>query len=339
MCLAANRRSSCYDPPGLTSQLPQEIEVPCRRWSDLRTFRDVSLQQGFVFIRGSAPGPTATPLVVTLSLPDGRKLRFRGQVGNVLDAQAAAAHGRAAGFQVMFEPLDENQWQWVNRQVQTQDPEPDPALVEWLTGEAARLEGLDPYALLAIKRQCTQKDVDDARASFAQQWHPARYSTAPYEARQLVALIGQLGEAAYARLETAELRAETLAALCAGQSMRTQIPADLPEEGRRLGADHGHLLEQVRVAQRAQRWDESVRLYRLALKDEPDSKMLQGGFFYAQAQQALQGGDVGIAMQRCQQAVAADERNVDAVRLLRKLTEQESERSKSGLRNLFRKKK
>ena len=299
----------------------------------------MSLQQGFVFIRGQAPSPTGTPLVVTLTLPDNRKLRFRGQVGNVLDPATAAAHGRHPGFQVMFEPLDENQWQWLNRQVQTQDPAPDPVLVDFLTGELERLERLDPFTLLGLKRQCTQKEVDDGRAAFAQTWHPTRYSTAPYEARQIAASIGNLGEAAYARLETPELRAEAFAALCAGQSMRTQLPADLPAENERLGADHGHLLEQVRVAQKQQRWGEIVRLYGLALKDEPGSKTLQSGFFYAQAQQALLTGDAGLAMQRCQQAVTIDDKNIDAVRLLRKLTEQETERNRSGLRNLFRKKK
>ncbi len=321
------------------TQVPQEIGVPCRRWSDLRTFRDVSLQQGFVFIRGQAPGPTGTPIVVTLTLPDGRKLRFRGQVGNVLDPATAAAHGRNPGFQVMFEQLDENQWQWLNRQVQTQDPEPDPALVEFLNGELERLQALDPFALLGLKRQCTQKEVEDGRAAFAQTWHPARYSTAPYEARQVAASIAQLGEAAYTRLQTPELRAEAFAALCAGGQMRTQLPADLPAERGRIGADHGQLLEQIRVAQRQQRWGEIIRLYGLALKDEPDNKVLKSGIFYAHAQQALLDGDAGVAMQRCQQALAVDDKNIDAIRLMRKLTEMEAERGKSGLRKFFGKKK
>jgi hypothetical protein len=316
-----------------------EIEVPCRRWSDLRAFRDVNLAKGSAFIRGVPPAPAGTILVVVLVLPDSRRLRFRGHVSNTVSQADADKIGRAAGFEIHFARMEDNQWQWIERQLAINDPPPDPEMVERVREELRRLEPLDPFAVLGVGRNATQVEIDQAFQAFAQRHHPMRLETAPFEARQLAASIAQLGGEAYNRIGTPERRAETEAQMCAGK-MRYDLPTDADVAvGSAMGADGAQLREQARLAMRQKRWGEAVRIYSIALTDAPRDKELLAARCVAQAQAALSLGDDAGATQLLQTAVSTDPTNAEALRALRGLQQKAMEKKGGTFAGLFKRKK
>lgn len=316
-----------------------EIEVPLRRWSDLRAFRDGNLRRGAAFIRGNPPGPAGTPVVLVLVLPDDRRLRLRGEIAGVLTPAEAAAQGRNPGFQIGLRPLGEDQWAWLERQLQVNDPPPDPALVASLSEELRRLERLDPFQILGLRRDANEREILAAYTSFAQKWHPKRFETAPVDARQLAGSLAHLGELAYRRLSTPEARAELQASMASGRMRAAELVAPLDEPGDApiLGCDSKHLVLQAREAMMQRSYDEAVRLFGLALQSAPQDKEARCGLEVAKAHRAMQAGDDATAEQCFQRAIGIDPMSPEAVRGLRAVQQRAMEAKKtSSLTGLFR---
>ena len=163
-------------------------------------------------------------------------------------------------------------------------PEPPPPVPSALSREhaklweeialrAKRIDSMNYFEMLGVKRDCGANDVRDAYFALAKKWHPDRLPTELSELRPWVDLIFHHATQARDTLSDDRQRAEYLRSVQAG--------GGTPESDRKLEAivNAAMAVQKVEVLVRRREWGESLSLLREAVELNPedaDAHAMQG---------------------------------------------------------------
>jgi len=200
--------------------LVQEVRVKLPDWQVFARFHTENISRGGAFLRGDGNVGIGDPIVLILTLPDGRELRLPGRVAHVLDAQAAAQAGRSPGIGVQFDPLPTATsdglvalCKWVERQADPRTANVDQgrtqkqefqshAILQKLKLEMERINSVSVQEVLGIDDNATTAKLLDAFADYSKRFHPSLFVQHPGEVQQLAAAVFGAAERAYQHLRS-----------------------------------------------------------------------------------------------------------------------------------------